>query len=185
MSIGILVGAIAGYRGGRVDAFMMRINGHRACVPVLLIILAIVPIVGPSVINIMLVIGLLGWPIVARLVRCRVPITEEREYVVAARVLGVPGSRIVTRHLLPNTTGRPDRHRDPWCGRWQSSRRPDSASWDWACRPPEPSWGNMLSSALDLGTNPRQALAWLAPACLIANRGSVDQFHWRRPSEMA
>src|SRR5207342_1606276 len=98
-------GSISGFRRGMVDATIMRITDTVMAFPVLIIILAIIPIVGPSIVNIMLVIGLLAWPSVARLVRGEFLSLREREFTLAARGIGASDKRIIFRHILPNVAG--------------------------------------------------------------------------------
>ncbi|MEW6660609.1 MAG: oligopeptide ABC transporter permease [Thermodesulfobacteriota bacterium] len=100
--IGLLVGALAGYYGGWVDQALMRMVDLMLCFPTLFLILAVIAVLGPSIWNIMVVIGLTGWMGVARLVRAEFLSLKEREFVVAARALGASDARLMWRHLLPN-----------------------------------------------------------------------------------
>jgi peptide/nickel transport system permease protein len=100
--IGLLVGALAGYYGGWVDQALMRLVDLMLCFPTLFLILAVIAVLGPSIWNIMVVIGLTGWMGVARLVRAEFLSLKEREFVVAARALGAADARLMWRHLLPN-----------------------------------------------------------------------------------
>ncbi len=100
--IGVLVGALAGYYGGWVDQLLMRLVDLMLCFPTLFLILAVIAVLGPSIWNIMVVIGLTGWMGVARLVRAEFLSLKEREFVVAARALGASDVRLMLRHLLPN-----------------------------------------------------------------------------------
>ena len=100
--IGVLVGALAGYYGGVMDAVLMRLVDLMLCFPTLFLILAVIAVLGPSIWNIMVVIGVTGWMGVARLVRAEFLSLREREFVVAARALGASDARLIWRHLLPN-----------------------------------------------------------------------------------
>jgi peptide/nickel transport system permease protein len=100
--IGIFVGALAGYFGGRVDAWLSRLIEVVMCFPALLLILAVLAYVGPSLLNIMLVIGLTGWTGIARLVRGEFLKLRDAEFVLSARALGFSNARIIFRHILPN-----------------------------------------------------------------------------------
>jgi peptide/nickel transport system permease protein len=100
--IGVLVGALAGYYGGWVDQLLMRLVDLMLCFPTLFLILAVIAVLGPSIWNIMVVIGLTGWMGVARLVRAEFLSLKEREFVVAARALGASDVRLMLKHLLPN-----------------------------------------------------------------------------------
>ncbi|NQT47001.1 MAG: ABC transporter permease [Candidatus Omnitrophica bacterium] len=100
--IGVVIGAIAGYFGGVVDTVIMRIVEAILCFPSIFLILMILAFLGPSIINVMVVIGLTSWPGVCRLVRAEFLSLRERDYVVAARALGASHRRIIFRHILPN-----------------------------------------------------------------------------------
>ncbi len=100
--IGVLVGALAGYYGGVADALLMRLVDLMLCFPTLFLILAVIAVLGPSIWNIMVVIGVTGWMGVARLVRAEFLSLREREFVMAARALGASDTRLIWRHLLPN-----------------------------------------------------------------------------------
>lgn len=100
--IGILLGALAGYFGGLVDGLIMRLVDVMLCFPSMFLILAVIAFVGPSIWNVMAVIGLTGWMGVCRLVRAEFLTLRERDYVTAARALGASPPRIIFRHLLPN-----------------------------------------------------------------------------------
>jgi peptide/nickel transport system permease protein len=101
-SIGILVGAVAGYYGRWVDGLSMRLVDIMLCFPTFFLILAVIAFLEPSIWNIMIVIGLTSWMGVARLVRAEFLSLREREFVQAARASGARDGRIIFRHLLPN-----------------------------------------------------------------------------------
>jgi peptide/nickel transport system permease protein len=100
--IGVLIGALAGYYGGWVDALIMRFVDIMLCFPSFFLILAVVAFLEPSIWNIMIVIGLTGWMGVARLVRAEFLSLRERDYVQAAKALGARDGRIIFLHILPN-----------------------------------------------------------------------------------
>lgn len=102
VTIGILVGAIAGYFRGWVDLVISRIIEVVICFPSFFLILAIVAFVGPSMFVIMVVIGLTSWTGVARLVRAEFLRLSGQEFVLAGRVLGYSPLRLIFRHVLPN-----------------------------------------------------------------------------------
>jgi len=103
--IGVTLGAIAGYFGGRIDALIMRFVDIMLCFPSLFLILAVVAIVGPSIYNIMIIIGLTSWMGMARLIRAEVLSLKERQFVMASKALGSGSARIIIRHLIPNGIG--------------------------------------------------------------------------------
>ena len=100
--IGVTVGAIAGYFGKWVDNLIMRIVDAIMCFPTFFLILTAVALVGPSIFNIIVVIGLVSWTGTARLVRAEFLTLRESPYVQAARALGQRGPKIIFRHILPN-----------------------------------------------------------------------------------
>jgi peptide/nickel transport system permease protein len=100
--IGILVGAVAGYYGGWVDSFLMRFVDIMFCFPTFFLILTVVTILGPKFYNVMVVIGITSWMGTSRFVRAEFLSLRERDFVQAAKALGVKDSRIIFRHILPN-----------------------------------------------------------------------------------
>jgi peptide/nickel transport system permease protein len=103
--IGTAIGLLAGYFGRWVDQLLMRLTDTVLSIPTLLLVIIFVSVVGPSLLSVIAVIGLLGWPQVARLVRGQMLQLREAEFITAARVLGVGDRGIVLRHLLPNLVG--------------------------------------------------------------------------------
>ncbi|MDO8526509.1 MAG: ABC transporter permease [Deltaproteobacteria bacterium] len=101
--IGIFLGALAGFYGGVVDMVISRMIEVMLCFPTFFLILAILAFVGPSIYNIMIVIGLTQWTGIARLVRGEFLKFREREFVQAARLQGAGDWRIIFLHLLPNS----------------------------------------------------------------------------------
>ncbi len=99
---GVVLGLVAGYYRGWIDALLSRALEVVLAFPELLFAIAIVAMLGPSLDNLVVALGLFGWPGFARIVRGSVLSTREREYVVAARALGATDSRIMRRHILPN-----------------------------------------------------------------------------------
>ncbi len=101
--IGILLGAIAGFYRGWVDVLIMRLVDVMLSIPSFFLILAVIAFLTPSIINIMIVIGLTSWMGVTRLVRAEFLSLCEREYVMASRTLGARDFRLIFKHLLPNS----------------------------------------------------------------------------------
>lgn len=100
--IGTPLGAVAGYFGGKIDEGIMRITDIFLAFPALLLAIIIVATLGPSLINAMIALSISWWPWYTRLVRGEAVSLRERLFVEAARALGVRGSRIIFRHILPN-----------------------------------------------------------------------------------
>jgi peptide/nickel transport system permease protein len=103
MGIGTAIGIGAGYFGGVADVLLMRLTDVMLAFPGLLLAVALVAVLRPSVWTIFVVIGLVSWTGVARVIRSEVLSLREREFVVAARAMGARDGRILLRHVLPNT----------------------------------------------------------------------------------
>jgi peptide/nickel transport system permease protein len=101
MFIGTAIGLVAGYYGGRVGNTLMRFVDFLMVIPDLPLMLVIIAVMGRGLLNIILVIGLLGWTYTARLVRSQVLSVKERQFVLRARSLGASGPRIILRHIFP------------------------------------------------------------------------------------
>ncbi len=104
-SIGVTLGAISGYYGGAVDQIIMRLVDVIYAFPFLVLAIAVVAIVGPSLTNMMIVLGCVSWIGYARLVRGLVLSLREEEFTKAAQVVGVRDWQIIFRHILPNCLG--------------------------------------------------------------------------------
>jgi peptide/nickel transport system permease protein len=103
MSIGVVLGSVAGYYGRWTDSLIMRLTDAMLSMPSLLLLIVLTRILGASVSTIILVIGLLNWMQVTRIVRANVLSLKEQDFVLAARALGVTDRAIIFRHVLPNT----------------------------------------------------------------------------------
>ena len=100
--IGIFLGALAGFYGRVMDMLTLRLIEIWICVPSFFLVITVMAFLDPSIINIMVVIGLTGWPGIARLVRGEMLKQKQQEYSLAARASGLNDWRIIFRHLLPN-----------------------------------------------------------------------------------
>jgi len=105
LGIGLVVGLVAGYFRGSIDTVAMRAVDVLMSFPFLLLCIALVAVREPGLSNVLLVLGLLGWTTTARVVRGKVLAEREKEYVQAARALGLGHTRIIFRHILPNVVG--------------------------------------------------------------------------------
>jgi peptide/nickel transport system permease protein len=101
--VGTLVGAVAGYRGGVVDEVVGRLMDILLAFPGILLAIALVAVLGPSLVNVVLALTVIGWVGYARLVRGQVLKVKELEYVQAARALGAGSARVLLRHVVPAT----------------------------------------------------------------------------------
>src|SRR5690606_28993704 len=102
VTLGVSLGSVAGYYGGRIDSLIMRFTEVVMSFPTLLILITIVSIVGPGLFNSMIAIGLIGWTGIARLVRGQILSLREMDFVTAARAVGTPQGRVLVQHVLPN-----------------------------------------------------------------------------------
>ncbi len=100
--VGTLLGVVAGYVGGWADELLMRVTDIFFAFPALILAMAIAGALGPSLQNALIAISAATWPVYARLLRGQVLALKEREFVLAARTVGVPEWQIILRHLLPN-----------------------------------------------------------------------------------
>jgi len=103
LALGLIIGSIAGYYGGRLDRFVnVVVMNAFLSFPGILIAIAFVAFRGPGIFNLVLALSLGGWVGYARLVRAQVLVAREREFVEAARALGATDLRVIVRHILPN-----------------------------------------------------------------------------------
>jgi peptide/nickel transport system permease protein len=108
VTLGVLLGGIAGYYGERrlgfvrIDTLILRFTDVVMCFPTFFLILTVVALLPPSIFNIMIVIGVTSWMGTARFVRAEFLALRERDFVLAARALGLPSRRVIFRHLVPN-----------------------------------------------------------------------------------
>ncbi|WP_456446940.1 ABC transporter permease [Oceanithermus sp.] len=105
MAIGVPLGLVSGYVGGRLDDLLMRLGDIQLSLPFILLVIAIIAALGPSLTNTILTLGVTSWVVYARVVRGSVLSLKEQDFVQAARALGAPTTRILARHLLPNAAG--------------------------------------------------------------------------------
>ncbi len=101
-ALGTLIGLLSGFYGGKVDNIFMRLADVQLAFPFILLAIAIIAVLGPNLQNIIIVMGITGWVIYARVVRAEVLSLREKEYVLAVRALGGSNRRIIFKHLLPN-----------------------------------------------------------------------------------
>jgi peptide/nickel transport system permease protein len=152
--LGTTLGLLAGYYGGRVDGLIMQVADVQLALPFLILTLAIVAVLGPGLENVILSLGITGWVLYCRTVRGEVLSLRERDFIHAARALGMPNTRILARQILPNVL--------PSLvviGTLQVPRMilfEASLSYlGLGIQPPTPSWGAMVAEGRDV-----VALAW-------------------------
>ncbi len=146
MAIGITAGALAGYFGGAVDIVISRIIETVLVFPAFFLMLILVAMFGPSIYMIMVVLGITGWPSVARLIRGEVLKQRSLDYTTAAQALGAKPGRIVFRHILPNSLG-PALVSIPFGISSAIVYEASLSLLGFGIRPPAPSWGALLNEA--------------------------------------
>jgi len=143
-TVGTLLGSIAGYYGGIIDDLMSRVSDILMAFPGLLLAIAVVAVLGPSLTNVVLALTLIGWVGYARVVRGQVLRVRELEYVQAARALGATTPRILVRHIVPATL--PALIVQATLGMGGAILAEASLSFlGLGVQPPTPSWGTMLN----------------------------------------
>ncbi len=105
ITLGTLVGAVSGYFGGVVDTVLMRLVDTLISFPRLVLLITVIALFEPSILVVVIVLGLTLWPSTARIVRGEVLSLREREFIEAARALGLGSPRIILRHIIPNVMG--------------------------------------------------------------------------------
>lgn len=143
ITIGIILGAVAGYFGGYTDMAISRIIEVMLLFPAFFLILTLVGLIGPSIYIIMVVIGLTGWPTIARLIRGEVLKQRAIDYVAAARVLGASHLRVIFRHILPNAIS-PALVAAPFGIAGAIVTEAGLSLLGFGVRPPTPTWGTLL-----------------------------------------
>jgi peptide/nickel transport system permease protein len=155
--LGVAVGLVGSYYGRAVDDLMMRVADVQLAFPFILLAVTVVAVLGPSVGNLIIVLGIAGWVPYARLARSEVLTLKGREFVEAARALGAGDARIITRHILPNVL-------TPVVvfGTFAPANTiivESSLSFlGLGVQPPDPTWGGMLSDSREYVT----AAWWLS-----------------------
>jgi ABC-type dipeptide/oligopeptide/nickel transport system permease subunit len=146
--IGTLLGLVAGYFGGRTDSVVMRLADITLAYPGLLLLIAVMAAVGPSMAALFIALGVVGWASVARLVRAQVLSLKEREFVLAIQSLGAPHGKVLLRHLLPNVVSQLIVIFSMGLG--AAIMAESSLSFlGLGAQPPTASWGSMISGGLD------------------------------------
>lgn len=164
--IGVTLGLLSGYFGSWLDGLIMRITEVFMSYPQFMIILVIVSLIGPNMMTVMLVMGLMGWPPICRLVRGEVMRIKTIDYVSAAIVTGYSPCTIVFRHILPNVLS-PILVNCTF-GIAQAILIEAALSFlGMGVQPPASSWGNMLTSAQSIMILSEEPWRWIPPGMAI------------------
>ena len=142
--IGVLIGSVAGFYGGLVDTLLMRFVDIMMCFPAFFLILTVIALLGPNIWNVMFIIGLTSWMGTSRLVRAEFLSLKERDFITAAKALGLPNRRIIFRHILPNALA--PVFVSATLGVAGAILTEAGLSFlGFGVQPPTPSWGNILT----------------------------------------
>jgi peptide/nickel transport system permease protein len=167
MLIGTVIGLVSGYVGGAVDNALMRFTELIQTFPLFFAVVILVALVGPNILNVMLVIGFLSWPGLARLLRGQVLSMREQQFVEAANALGASRSRVVLRHVLPGVL--------PYLAVYGALALASAILTEAALsflglgvQMPVSSWGGMMNSAQSLTVLEGQPWLWIPPGLAIA-----------------
>ncbi|NTU61140.1 MAG: ABC transporter permease [Caldiserica bacterium] len=163
--IGIPLGAIAGYYGGKLDDVIMRFTDIMLSFPSLLLAMAVMTILGRDIINVFIALGIVSWPSIARIVRGQFISIRESEYVEASRAVGCSNARIIIKHILPNTLA-------PiivYTSLGMASAIMSEAGLSFigiGVRPPMPSWGSIINDGFQFALY--YPHLWVVPGLVIA-----------------
>ncbi len=148
VTIGIIIGSIAGYYGGWIDIVISRLIEIIMCFPTFFLILTILALMGPNLVNVMVVIGITSWPGIARIVRGEFMKLREADFVIASRAVGARDAWIIVRHILPNSLA--PVLVSATFGIASTILIESSLSFlGFGVQPPTPSWGDILSQSRD------------------------------------
>jgi peptide/nickel transport system permease protein len=161
--IGTTLGALAGFYRGWVDQVIMRVVDMVMSFPVIVLLLCVVAIVGPGIFKIMVMIGLLTWTTPCRIMRAQFLSLREKEYVEAARCLGMPNFDIARKHIMPNAIA-PLLVYASFGVATAVLLEAGLSYLGLGVQPPTPSWGNMLNTARSISTMERTSWQWIPPA---------------------
>jgi peptide/nickel transport system permease protein len=164
--IGVTLGSVAGFYGGIYDSLIMRITDVIMCFPFFVIALSVAALTGPSFRNVILIIGLLRWPSMARVVRGGVLAIKNSEFIEAARALGLTQPEIIFRHLLPNSLG-PIIVSGTLNVAYAVLLEASLSFLGLGIAPPQPSWGTMLSAAQSMSILQKCWWIWIPPGTMV------------------
>jgi peptide/nickel transport system permease protein len=164
--LGIILGLEAGYAGGLIDMIIMRIADVFMSFPTLILIMVISSILGPGLDRIILILGILGWPSVARLVRGNVLSIKQMDFTKSAVAMGFKTQRILILHILPNTIG-PILVQATFGIAGAIIMESALSFLGLGVMPPTASWGNMLTDAQSLTTLTIRPWLWIPPGIMI------------------
>lgn len=166
ITISIILGTLSGFYGGMVDMVIMRITDVMMVFPGLILVIAVVSVLGPSIFNVMIVLGVLGWTGTTRLLRGQILSVREMDYVLAARSVGVPNVRIMTAHILPNAIA-PLLVAATFGIAGAILTEAGLSYLGLGVLPPAASWGSMLNAANSITVLERNWWIWIPPGVAV------------------
>lgn len=164
--IGVIMGAIAGYFGGIAEKIIMRIIDVIMCFPFFVIAVSVAAVVGPGVKNLIIIIGFLMWPNIARIVRAEILALKENDYIMAAKAMGLSSFEIIKSYILPNIMS-PILVAATLAIANGILTEASLSFLGIGVKLPQPSWGNMLIAAQNIGTLQREWWLWIPAGSLI------------------
>jgi peptide/nickel transport system permease protein len=171
---GCTVGITAGYRGGLTDLLLMRVIDALLAFPALILAIAIVAALGPSLVNAMIAIGIVQIPVYARLSRAQVLQTKNLDFITAARALGAGPARLIARHFLPNLLN-PIIIQVSLSSAFAILAEATLSFLGLGARPPTPDWGFMINTG---GRFLFNNAWWMTVAPALAISIAVFGFNW-------
>lgn len=166
IAIGVSLGSVAGFYGGAVDSVIMRITDIIMCFPFFVVATALAAMVGPSMTNLIFIIAILEWTKIARIVRAEILSLKNRDYIKAARSLGLGNIRIIIKHVLPNTFASIMVFSTLAIANGILTEAALSFL-GLGVRPPQPSWGNMLAAAQSMRVLQYEWWMWIPPGMMV------------------
>lgn len=164
--IGVTLGSISGFYGRWIDNVIMRLVDTVMCFPFFVIAITIAAVIGPSVWNIILIIGLLQWTGVARIVRAEILSLKQSEFIEAARAMGLSNFEIIFNHLLPNTLS-PVIVNATLSVAHGILMEAGLSFLGLGVKQPQPSWGNILSAAQSMRVLQYEWWLWIPAGLLV------------------
>ncbi|MBZ9633597.1 oligopeptide ABC transporter permease [Clostridium sp. FP1] len=166
VTIGVILGATAGYFGGAIDMVIMVLLDIFMCLPFFIIAIILASLIGPSIWNSVIIIGFLGWTTIARIVRGEVLALKERQFIEAARCIGMDSIDIIFKHIIPNIISSIIVYAT--LGIAGAILAEAGLSYlGMGVKQPIPSWGNMLSTARNMRSLMLYWWEWAPPGVMV------------------
>ena len=164
--IGVILGSLAGFFGGKVDTVIMRISEIFMCFPFLMICITLQAVFGNSIRTLIIILSVLSWPSIARIVRGQILSLREMDYMEACRALGISNKRQIFKHLFPNVLA----YIIVYITLSMASVILTETSLSFlglGVNPPTPTWGNLIQEARNLYILQHKWWYWVPPGLMI------------------